>query len=433
MNGGGGDDDPLPIDAPAPTEDGASPADAPPEMGMVTVEYLGDSYDAVVAGHTVVFADNDGTQLGTEVTDADGKASHVIPRDATVTLVRVGTYDVYAVTRIGVQPGETLRFGTTWQPLPTIATMTVSWPSAGTGYRYDVKTPCGGSASNYINATSTTITIDERCAGKTFDVYVARISTFNYDVHGYLMATAQTANDGGSITVTGTWSDNTQPLEGTYAVPTGTRISGLLSATYDTRDYDGDDVSMSGYTTSPTASLSYRLLPAPGSQLLHEVELERMGQVQKQIVGRRFPYATQVGFDITSSLTTWIASASFDKASRTLTWSTETTQAADVVRANFAYNRSATQDVRWLVIAPGDVTSVVLPALPGELAVHGVTAQDTVTGALALVDVDRSFATIASDLGTWLARHNLISLQRPIDWADAPTDLDHFTMSLLGF
>ena len=178
------------------------------------------------AGDPVMFHTRDGKLIASTTTDADGKASALITRDAMVTVVRrFGPDDTELLTRTAVQPGATLQFGPRGAPR-TIATMTVTWttpPDSFIGH-FDVVTPCGGEFA-FADQRSATVAISDACANATFPVYV--IARDNGDFIDQSGLDNQTAVDGGAIHLT-TWQGATFVASEVTNVPANAFVSGHI-------------------------------------------------------------------------------------------------------------------------------------------------------------------------------------------------------------
>jgi hypothetical protein len=407
-------------------------ADAGADTNVAHVHLLGDFDHDTIAGVPVVFSAKDGIAIAVEMTDATGDASHAISHDASVTVIHPdGNQET--VTVFGVQPGTTLRFGTLEAQRPAIAHMKVTWPAAGPGndLAYDVETRCGGFGGYYMGS-SWSFDIDDRCAGHPFDV---TIGVFQNDrVVSYQTLTNQTAVDGGTIAFHDKYVAS-PVVTGSYKVPVGTLLGGYLVDTYAGRRYFDAAFLMPSSSSDGTGTLVYALPPAPDSTLEHQITANLPGGAT-QVIGRRFSFTDQLGFDITSVLEPSITSVAFDGASRTLRWTVEPGEAPDLVHARLRHHHAGGGYRSWEVVAPGNVTRLAPPRLPASLAKYDLQSSDEVTGSLELVHAGTDYQRLVGDVGIWLARNN-IGPGGPdpgaVEWLGVPADVNAYVTSAEDF
>jgi hypothetical protein len=406
----------------------AAPADASVDAtarGIARVKVLADEPGDLIAQIPVLFSRQDGELIAVEMTDDAGEAAYEIPRDVSVTMVhpwpQKGT-----VTITGVQPGATVRFGAPSPPLRIIARMNVSWPETGIADTfYDVETPCGGFGEFRYERTSGELEIDERCAGKTFDVTV--IALRKGVIRSYLTRTQQTAVDGGTLALDGAYAD-VPVLTPTYTMPVGARFNDHLVATYDGRRYVNAQAFMPT-STDGKGTLTYALPPVPGSLLVNTTNVH-LDSGETQVIGRRFASTDQLGFDVTAALAANVTSAAFNPSTRVLTWEPAIRSAPDV-----AYASLDDQDSRrvWRVVAAGDAPAVTLPRLPAPLAEYDVTPDHYIVCTLVMMHLGIAYPRLVDGLGTWVARNGVWFGGGAIDWLGAPRELTSYTATITGF
>ncbi len=210
-------------------------------------------------------------------------------------------------------------------------------------------TPSTVTGSNWTISTApaTSATSTRTTATRMVDMTAVCLEPYHEHSHPLMMTVAEAVAivDGGSTIVSGTYVVP-PAMTGTFATPIGTRLVGNMFETYAQRRFYLDTDSMQAASTDGTGSLAYKLPPAPGSELHHEVIVRRAG-LGTQVVARRLPYTTQVGFDVGAQLIQWVTTASFAPATRTLSWTTE---------AGVFLARDNIGTVDWLAL-PADVDS----------------------------------------------------------------------------
>lgn len=412
----------------------AADVDAAPDAfagGDATVIVFGDFGAALgqpEPGIPVMFHTGDGRLIASLVTDATGKATATIPRDASVTIVRqFGPDDTELLTRTNVQPGAVLKLGFQG-PVPTsLATMTVTWtkpPNSFVGH-FDVVTPCGSAFANF-NDRSATFPISDACANTTFPVYV--IARDNGDFLNQSGVEGQTAINGATIPLT-TWLGPTLVTSGVTNVPTNVFVGGQIEQAAHGLAFDGD---ISGFSFTGDGSFTYHVAPSPGSELREQIDISCFGGCSfDQIIARRKPFGSSFSLDVGAAMLPAFTSAGFNLASRTWTWSTSAPIAPDVQLLYLSYQRANFQRFSWSVIASGEIgSSFVLPEVPTSLAQIAPRATDRLSGAVSEVKLGNglTFAQVQDNLAQWLATgfpDNSVA----VSWTTAPAELDSLTKS----
>jgi hypothetical protein len=383
-DGGGGDDG-----------SGSDAGSDVPTTGVATIILLGESATDPIANVPVVFADKAGTLLGVEMTDAAGHASHEISRDASVTIIHAQTKHVES--RVGLQPGEAIRFGSTARAHAKVAHIQfLTTPQTNT--RYQIVSKCG---TGYSDTANILVDLDDRCTlGGTVAVTLLHVGAQSGVIGSYITKTISVANNA-TETIDGA-STAVPQVSGTFAMPNGWSLSGTMTETYDNSYFMSDSEEM-GYLSQNNAggSLEYRLAPASGSELRNEIDVD--GATGHQILGTRRAYSTNnIDADLTG-LHGWITAATLDSATRTATWTTDGQgDSTDIIRLRVhAFQNGDTLD--WTVLAPGSATSIVLPLLPSAYNAYNFDSDD-VNGSLSLAHVGQPWSQIAPDAAMWFGR-----------------------------
>lgn len=381
-------------------------------------------------GIPVMFHTGDGRLIASLVTDAAGKATATIPRDASVTIVRqFGPDDTELLTRTNVQPGAVLKLGFQG-PVPTsLATMTVTWtkpPSSFVGH-FDVVTPCGGAFANF-DERSATFPISDACANTTFPVYV--IARDNGDFLNQSGVEGQTAVNGATIPLAlTTWLGPTLVTSDVTNVPANVFVGGQIEQAAHGLAFDGD---ISGFPFTGDGSFTYHVAPSPGSELREQIDISCFsGGSLDQVIARRKPFGSSFSLDVGAAMLPGFTSAGFNLTSRTWTWSTSAPIAPDVQLLYLSYQRASFQRFAWSVIASGEIgSSFVLPEVPASLAQIAPRATDQLSGAVSEVKLGNglTFAQVQANLAQWLATgfpDNTVA----VSWTAAPAELDSLTKS----
>ena len=400
----------------------ASSPDAPPDR--ITISVLPDYLDDPIANLPVVFSHPDGTLIGVEMTDAQGHASHMATTATMVTLIKP-TGNRGTVTLVDVEPGTALRFGALWMQRPTVATMHASWPSASTApdSAYDVETRCGG-LGGYYEELSGSVALDARCAG-SFDA--TAVAFLNFHVASYMTLTNQTVHDGGTLAFTGTWTPAPVILANDTGLPNNTFLLGTLTQTYNQERFFDDEADTRGPSTTGSASLAYQLPPAPGSELHEELQVDF--DAANEVIGRRIASTDDVSFDMSADIAPAITSVNYDAPSQTVSWATAAGPAPVLSRTEISYRNASGSYPTWIIIAPGNVTSVTPPQLPDSLADERIV--DNVQGRLMLFHFAKSYPEVVGDIDLWIARSNIYPAY--VDFQGMPADVSRYTAVVNSF
>lgn len=423
---GAGDDD-APGGGKADSGADAGNHAMPDAAGPIEVTVLPDYWQDPIANLPVVFNAVDGSVIAVEMTDASGHASHAVTEPVSVTVIKPSG-NQGTVTLMDVPPGAALRFGSLWTKRPVVATMRATWPPGPSGVPHtyvDVETRCGGFGGYYEQASGT-IELDARCTG-TIDATATQY--FEGDVRAYLSVSGQAIANNGTIAFTGTWTPAPLFQANFTGLPNNTSLSGVLTETYGQERYFDDSDSTRTYSTNGTATLVYRLPPAPGSELHEEVTAYLSSGVGNEVFGRRLAYGDPVGFDLGPALVPNIVTTSYDAATNTVHWTTEPGAPPQVVRAELFYPGADGSYPTWIIVAPGTATSVTPPQLPDSLAQYRVVG--TVQGAVELLHVAKSYAEIVGDVDLWYGRSNINF--GTVDWQGAPAELTSYVNAVARF
>ena len=395
--------------------------------GPIEVTVLPDYWQDQIANLPVVFNALDGSVIAVEMTDSNGHASHAVTSPVSVTVIKPNG-NQGTVTLMDVQPGAALRFGSLWKRRDVNANMRVTWPPGPSGVPHiytDVETRCGG-LGGYFEQASGTIELDARCSG-TVDAMA--VQYYEGNVHTYLLLSAQPIVNNGTLAFTGSWLPAPLFQANFTGVPKNTSLSGVLTETYDQVRYFEDSDSTRTSSTDGTASLFFRLPPAPDSELHEEITAYLPSGVGNEVFGRRIAYTDPVGFDLGPALVPNIVTASYDAAAQTVHWTTEPGAPPQVVRASLFYPGADGSYPNWIIVAPGTATSVRPPQLPDSLAQYRVVG--SVSGSVQLLHVAKSYAEIVNDIDLWYGRSNIEF--GTVDWYGAPADLESYVNAVVRF
>ena len=358
-----GDDESVRV---LPDADGADGApDAPRGVATLTIRIGG----VPAVGHTVYFQAPDGAELAIVQTDANGRASAVVPANSSVT-----TLDVYnsrardghnVVTILGVQPGDDLNlagdFGLAQVPVQVTfpAFTDIAMP------RYSLFTTCGrGSAT-----TPSTVIALAQCNPRIDTVAVARIDETG-EALAYIARLDQPAS--ATIDLSGeTWAA-LPTVTSTYTNIPPFDYSSVVQRSI--RTARGPIVECSGRGgTAPSFAVQ---LTCPVIAGTTAVDIVAWGDVtaNREVI-HPISTTTSPTFDLAGAQVQSPLDYAFDLATRSVTWNQDSVGATpDFVRLEI---ESRNRDLDWRVIAPyAAARSITLPPLLGEAASVDLDATD---------------------------------------------------------
>lgn len=382
----GTDADPMEgVDASMPT--GGSDGQQPPESGVANVVVSGFTGVSgpvqYFADVPVVFYKPDGTVSEVVKTDAMGRASATIERNAFVAVVNEKNWiRVHAAI---ANPGDTLRFGPDVVASQPNGSVRITWPARDAGgytVYYYVHTSCGNSGET--TSTSVTLPLDKACSSAPFDVVVTSRRS-SQGVTGVMsrrgvVATGQQvavnlADNGGAWQLASTTS---VPLTN---MPSTTDHTGSCSAyqRLGTLIFNSDGGYVSG------TSCSMRLLPESASTWAVETSFHPDDNDRTSIQMRQtMPQTSITPIDGTNHLP-WITGFAYDMATRRVTWSSATDEAFDA--AALRIDVSGPRYMLWRIVAPkGLPKTFQIPRLPPELAMWDLGTTDQLRATLVNMD-----------------------------------------------
>ncbi len=343
------------------TLDDAPPFDAAPGMATVTVR----AGRHLLANHTVYFQAPDSSEIATVQTDAEGRASAVVPDGSSVTTLVPGngaTSTIYTVMGVKPQDALTLTVATNFEQ-PDVTFTFPAYTGVATAV-YAIDTTCGGEG---VGEGTTHVLAQDLCSPRTDTMVLARDVTGTQHV-AYLAKLDQPFAD--TIDLAGeTWME---------IVPSTTTYTNIPAETVRTtaarnlvtprgvlaRCYGG-----AGAPPTHIAALSCATLTGAtmrdvfmytDHQLIHD-----FSQVATA------PSST---IDLANVTVRGASDAPIDGATRTLSWTETAGAAPDFVWVRLI-EQGATPYDRY-VLAPYDSTSITLPSLIGDAAVFDLEAGD---------------------------------------------------------
>ncbi len=359
--------------------DGAGGADdAGPDAavrGPVTVTVLDRANTGAVAvGVPVVFVDPDGTIVGTETTNGEGKVTaEILPGASATAVVTVGNGKVMT-TILAIAPGDDVVLGRTNPDLGTAGTFVVNWTQLGGANDYSIYGPCGFHDSAVAGVTTKTITLRNDCNPATMELMIHARNTSNATIGFSSKANISVA--AGNTTM-GPFV-NSLNFTGSF-----TNISRTTNLTMSRRAPDGLGFSNSVTqdVTSLTSTTATATVPSTGSARV-DTTLSGMQNDSQEIHQRLAGNATTYGLDVAATALPWINAPSLDIASRTITITSTAAGTSgdtpDLVETNLSWRRG-NNSFSWAIFGP-TLDSITLPALTGDLADALPVASDNLTG-----------------------------------------------------
>jgi len=350
-------------DAPTSTTDGPLPEEGGP-IHVTLHSWLRTA--SPVSGAQVVVSDAAGAR--TAPTDGDGKAAVQGRTGAAVTVVQRNPTSKSAtiVTILGAKPGDELRLG---RPTPLVTSsngdmsVTLKTTPPGTVGAYAFFNGCDRA---FTTNASQAATLDfSRCTGEQHDIIVTALDKSGIDgkVVAWNSALDRSFVDGGTIEITGAWKNPatlTATLEG---LP-----SDRHSLVVDRWNRQGELVYDNAHVRREQPSVDPLKLPFanPGTDAVIVTELGTGPNDDGQFFAQAITPATAYQLKVDKVLLPWVSKPTFDAATRTLRWVETGTATHDATIVTINYKSSA-GSIGWIVIAPPESTSVVLPDLPADL------------------------------------------------------------------
>ena len=340
-------------------------ADAGLEPVSVTVLDLKEGTPAATVG--VIFQNPDGTLI-LRTTDAFGATSAVVQPGASVTVDQsAGGNGPLFRSILAIQPGDSLMFGAIDSngsngTLYVSVQITVPTPpedSTGGIYFAD---SCGGSTGYNTGTTVGTIGLPPGCT--VGSVAVATQPADGNDFVEYLAAPSQSLFNA-QISIPGPWLASPAGTVTIENVPSQIIVDGVgVAVASGTNQLFG--VYQSGTGGYQSSVVVTHHVPPVGDNVQVDVSLDDSaagGHGDQEVLSSSLTGTSTI--DASNVLLPWIDSATtFDDATRTIQWTTNGTGTPDVVMLAARYTVANGDSVEWAIIAPGDVTSVVLPTLP---------------------------------------------------------------------
>ena len=352
------------------------PVDSPPQpVTMTVVTPTGPKQ-----GITVVFEDATGTVLATVVTDATGKASHVVPAGSQVTVLIGSPTSPQITTIAGVAPGDMLTaLDTTSAAAPTVSLDAVpTWTADAGAANYAVY--AGASCWNTFMTPPVTFTLSTACqqAGKFPLLVIAQNATFLPVGFTYQKGNSITTDDAGIAHASlagGTWT-TTAPL--TQTVQTSNSSGTLSGAIGFSEIAGGVPLQTSSFLPSPddagAQGSAYIVHPGYADAVQAEVNVLTIvsGASLAAIATQSAPPTTSgtTSLDV-STLLPSITNATVDSttpAQPGMSWTSASSLASTagfIVQIGWTASTDAgTVSGTWTIYAPPSATSVKAPALP---------------------------------------------------------------------
>jgi hypothetical protein len=332
--------------------------------GFVTVITISRSGTGGKAAVRVWSSRRDGSVDDAQLTDASGMATLHVETGGAVSAAYdpsqefvVATWNVHTI--LGVEPGDTLRFG--GQP-PTCdmtprGSATINFAAAAGAISYRVATGCG---PQYV-PTSPFLWSLTAADPNPGDVVVTAYDATN-TVVGSASASGVALPDGATASfVAGDWHAPISTMVGVSGVPSGlTTVLLLLTSRLATRDLVTSEALYSGLTPTGGTATVNAALPDVGTRVsIHVTATDLAGHTVHYID------AGAPGIVALPPLPPALASPTFDAASQRIDFvQTPGAVVGDRLEASVYLQNTAGEDVGWTVWAPATMTSIVLPVLP---------------------------------------------------------------------
>ncbi len=344
-----------------------------------------------IANQTVVFASADGTV--TEVkTDAMGKAhSDLIggPSASVSTVWPISATSVHVGSIMGVVPGDDA----------TLGENDVGGTDAGTFDLYNIPTspyanvagatmtaygPCG-STSVAASATDISLTLSSDCKDNATDVVI--VNTYQGTSYYALALPNVTFSMNGSANMgNGSWTY----MGNTYVTGQIANIPAVFTdVSFDRSTHVNNGFDQSGSATPagspPSATIQVQAAPSTNGFVTISMNgtdgtTQMVSQIRQKIGGLSFTY----GIDATAQGMPVLDKVAFDPATAKMSFTRTGTSAPDVAITLVSYKRG-TVNYQWEMVVPPDVTSIVFPPLPTDLADANPKAGDTVASSVILL------------------------------------------------
>jgi hypothetical protein len=380
------------IDA-APGDDDtidASTVDAEPELGAVNVITRARCCTppaGPLGGIAIFVVHPDGTLGDTATTDGNGEATVDVVPGSSVTAVYERDPGASLTTYAGVEPGDTITFGSdTFVDSSTqtqIATVTINWPlQVGINYFY-VAGACG---TYYVNGTSTTYNeaIYNTCpAGPTTYYLLA------FDSNGIIVRYGEVPN---VPHTTGTVSVPSFQATSNYTF-NATGIPPEIDYTYMTADGYLNDRYLGGYGLSQTptngnASLTVGLPTSEVDSVITTIQFDRPGNFSAQYHTERTAGATPRNY-ANPRMLPWLSQLIVSIVTGELLWLEAGDEPYDATLVQLYWSRGSggsaavwggvgSEYYDWTLLLPPNTRHVVLPPAPASVQPYLPTIDDDV-------------------------------------------------------
>jgi hypothetical protein len=353
---------------------GSNPPSAPDSSNANASILIADK-DGPKAGVKVAFVNPDGKVAADVATGADGRAEATIVAGASVTA------EVNGLTTItGVNPGDAL----TIQPTADAdagkdkGPLMVTFKAEPGAASYTLLSPC-------TKATGTTSPLPlpayASCSGDQTLVAVAT------DASGKLLGYAidkKVSIQKGDYKISSDWK---QPDTFTADVAgLGASLGKVQVALATSVGFSPDKQTVPTAAATATATLNAILDKAIPAGIAFTVD-DAAGTHHQTLLMPLDADATSVKLDASKDLLAWITGASYDAKAHTASVTTSAGDVGQLLEIDLSYGQKA-----WHVFGPSKsgTASIALPTLPASLAGDAPGANDTVTAAAALIDVEGS-------------------------------------------
>ncbi len=333
--------------------------DASPGTATVTVR----AGRQPIANHTVYFQGPDSSEIATVQTDADGRASAVVPAGSSVTTLDLEYYRNKAsrsiVTIMGVKPGDDLAITGSPDLLVESARLdVVIAPYTGVpSPLYAMRTTCGDAS---LGDTTSSSYFSLLCSPR-IDALVRAVDSSNRDV-AYVAVLDQAIDV--PLDLTGVaWTPLTSSGTTYTNIPAATYIESYRRLVTPRGELlSCSDVSQNASSTY-TASMDCPTIPGVTMvDTLVYTDVQTIWEVTQ-------PVATPAStIDVANMAVRAPSSPNFDGAARTISWSESQTGATPEFVTLWIEDRSHPNPNYWEIIAPYDGASITLPTLVGEAA-----------------------------------------------------------------
>ena len=363
--------------------DGPPPIDADPHgaIDVSVVSLTGDGMPEV--GATVIVKDSEKEQTAT--TSAAGTASATVLPGATVTVARRIEGNTFLTTVIGAEPGDQLHFGQRGPVnAPVLGKMTFTFPLQPGASRYELSNGCKRGTGS---PTGAELEFAPGCGAGPHDVLITAFDTSQV-LLGWLTALDVAFVADGSQRVT----DSFTPARRFTASYTGVGAPIARFQTSRRTLHEGRTYMSVFKDAVPTDGTATNAMPYADFGERMNIETffftSATALAPRQLITHRAGSSDTYAMDASTELLPWLSNVQYDVATRTATWARDSSASgADAVVVRFRHRRSGNLVHEWWLIAPPDVNTVTLPALPADLEVAYPAEAAGLTLEVKLVDL----------------------------------------------